>query len=400
MRQMRLGSWRAGAGLVVGTLLAVSAVPPVAAAAAGGPCRVAESGSATASYSDVQTALDSAQSGDTLTIQGTCVGNFAVGAKTLTLQGKGRATLDGGATGSVLWVDAGATITVSNLTITHGNSTTGGGGLTNFGELTLTNALVTANTSSVGGGGVANSGSIAIMNSSIAGNSASAAFDAGGAIVNWPSGSATVTGSQLTANAAFIGGGIDNYGSLTISKSTIADNTAAQGGGIDASGSYGGSVDIADSTISGNHVTGDSSHGLVANGGGILFFGGTMTVVNTVLSGNIADRDGGAIDDEGGTLVLDGATIGTRRAPNTAGNFGGGISNALNANAAATLIFQNAPTVLDYNTAATQGGAIYTSGSTGGGTVVCGSPSLVVYGTHNSPDDSYDSVLGSDTVCQ
>ena len=76
----------------------------------------------------LQTLINGAGSGDTITIYGTCYGNYTNTSKTLTLQGgSAGATLNGKGNGTTLDISD-STVTIRNLTITNGN-TDGGGGI-------------------------------------------------------------------------------------------------------------------------------------------------------------------------------------------------------------------------------------------------------------------------------
>lgn len=83
------------------------------------------------SNSNLQTIIDGAYTGDTIVITGTCVGNFSIpgggSAASLTLVGKGEATLDGDHSGTVVHVRPSETVTLKNLLITNGAADTGGG---------------------------------------------------------------------------------------------------------------------------------------------------------------------------------------------------------------------------------------------------------------------------------
>jgi predicted outer membrane repeat protein len=131
----------------------------------------------------------------------------------------------------------------------------------------------------------------------------------GGAILNY--GNLTVSNCALTGNGSYqvqIGGAIDNAGgSLTVSGCTIAGNTASpQGGGIFNSGT----MTISNSTLSGNSATGRGQ-------GGAIYNGGTMTISNSTLSGNSALMggdfgeygEGGAIYEWYGSLTLSNSTF-------------------------------------------------------------------------------------------
>jgi nitrous oxidase accessory protein NosD len=93
------------------------------------------------STSDLQTAIDNAPPGATLAVSGMCLGSYTIG-KNLTLVGRGPAVLDGQQAGTVLTISSGATVGLSQMTITDGNGNgTGfagdGGGIENSGTLTV-----------------------------------------------------------------------------------------------------------------------------------------------------------------------------------------------------------------------------------------------------------------------
>lgn len=109
------------------------------------------------------------------------------------------------------------------------------------------------------------------------------------------------------------GGGIRNAGgTTTITDSTISGNVVdAQGAGIFT---IGGSLTVIRSTISVNIAT--------ESGGGIRIDSGTLTVENSTISGNIASS-GGGIRNLNGTVTITSSTI----ADNNGGtSFGGGIA--------------------------------------------------------------------------
>jgi len=67
---------------------------------------------------DLQAAISTAAPGATLSIRGTCTGNFLL-TQDVTLQAAAGATLDGGGTGRTLTI-TGGTDTIRDLTITGG----------------------------------------------------------------------------------------------------------------------------------------------------------------------------------------------------------------------------------------------------------------------------------------
>src|SRR3974390_231848 len=124
---------------------------------------------------DLQAAINSAATGSTLLVTGTCTGTFNIN-KDLTLSGP--AILDGGGISATLNVMAG-TVVLNNLTIQDGAGIdTFGGGLWNSGNLTLNGSTVQNNTGS-GVGGVFNEGQLTLNHSAVSHNTATSA-DSGG----------------------------------------------------------------------------------------------------------------------------------------------------------------------------------------------------------------------------
>jgi hypothetical protein len=160
-------------------------------------------------------------------------------------------------------------VTISGLTLTHGNvSGQSGGAIYSYNaQLTISDAILSGNASEYGGGAVwaySGLGTLTIENSTLTGNSASGggaiydvgtpltiqnstlsgnqAVSRGGAIgIDIPSAPSTIVDSTLTGNmstgnyTASRGGGIYIYGAyygLTVSGSTVAGNSAREGGGI------------------------------------------------------------------------------------------------------------------------------------------------------------------------
>ncbi len=126
----------------------------------------------------------------------------------------------------------------------------------------------------------------------------------GGGILN-AGGTMALANSTVTSNTGdsdAAGGGIYNTGTLAVTNSTISDNTANNGGGI--FNSSGGSLAITDSTISGNTAT-------LFQGGGIAS-SGTLTLTNSTVSGNTVDQNqgqGGGINNYEGSATLINSTV-------------------------------------------------------------------------------------------
>ena len=109
---------------------------------------------------------------------------------------------------------------------------------------------------------------------------------------------------------------------------------------------------------SGADLTLDSltlSNGHVRVGGAIFNDGGTLTLTNSTLSGNLAVYDGGAIFNNGGTLTLTNSTLTGNTANDT--DSGGGIFN----NGGTTTLTNS---TVAYNSAADASGGIVVDGGT------------------------------------
>ena len=201
----------------------------------------------------------------------------------LTIDGDNRIALSGNDNVQVLSVSAGALLTLQNISVTHGNATSGGGGLYNEGTVTIIHSAF-SNNSATGsrGGGVANVG-----------------------------GTATITNSAFSNNSATAdGGGVFNDGTLTIANSAFSNNSATAGGGVLNNN---GIATILNSTFSGNSATN--------NGGGVTNSAGTLTIANSAFSNNSANFGGGVINNSGTATILNSTFSG-----NSATAVGGGVA--------------------------------------------------------------------------
>ena len=205
----------------------------------------------------------------------------------LSIDGGGDVTVSGRAADHIFLVGQSAAFALRNLTVSDafGGS---GGGLRNDG------------------------GTVEVSGSTFSDNLAG---DYGGAIVNGTGGTLEVSDSTISGNhAADTGGGIANRGTLIVSGSTISGNN----GDFDGGGIYneGGTVDVVNSTVSGND-------GGMFGGGGILSHGGAVDVVNSTISGNISNGE-----ERCGGICGSGMTLhNTIVADNEGGNCGGPITD-------------------------------------------------------------------------
>lgn len=325
---MQIMKRRSMALAVMFVLLAGVLVAPVANAAGRPACLVSNERTGLGSRS-LQVGIDAAAPGDSLIVKGTCIGSSTID-RSLTLKGVsnrpfGQATLDGDGKDRVLFVDffdserQGFSLTIENLTITHGfgeDGNGGGGMLVQGGTVVLRNSIVTDNSAGLlsGGGIEVGGGDMTLANTTVSNNTAG---DGGGGIAG--GGTLAIEDSIITGNTVTgLGGGLAFRGGiLTVRNSSVSLNVAYAGAGIS---NVAGTVTLTNSAVIGNRAT--------FSGGGILNgHDGTMTITNSAVRGNsAAPGPGGGIENRG-AMTITGSTVSW----NTAANLGGGIWNYLGA---------------------------------------------------------------------
>lgn len=195
---------------------------------------------------------EAASDGDTLEVEGTCVGGARIEAD-LTIRGLGEApTLDGQDSLRVLRITRAADVTIHDLDITRGFTEEGGGGILNEGELRVTGGSVRHNYAESEGGGILNEGSLALSGVELRENHANGY---GGGLMSY--GDAAIDGSTLSSNLAISGGAIQNAGQLSITSSVLQGNEA-QGNGLGGAIYNFGGLTISGSTITANRVDGQA----------------------------------------------------------------------------------------------------------------------------------------------
>ena len=239
---------------------------------------------------------------------------------------------DAGMGGGGVW-GAGATVISGNVTITD-NAATGtagsGGGVFNFGgTLEITGATISNNTANRAGGGVEDFGDddeetdVTLTGVTLAGNSIDVAAPGNGGGLHSGGGDVVVMGGSVTGNTAVEGGGLWASGTLDVSGGTVVDGNTATGDDAEQGGgglyNEGGTITISDDvTISNNAASGTSG-----SGGGILNNGdATLTVSNSAINRNSANRAGGGIEVNGGTVMLTGADFDMNTTGDAPGNGG------------------------------------------------------------------------------
>lgn len=238
---------------------------------------------------------------------------------TITIQGSGSSVsiVDGNGIEHVFDVQESGALEIVDVTIT-GGSDFYGGGISNSGDLTLTNSAVSHNSATTNGygGGIYQSpdenANLTLNNSRICNNEA----NIGGAIYVERDGTVTINSSIICSNSGggiYVGSGL-GIPSLTINDTLITDNQSR----IDGAGirTRRATVTINRSTISNNHANGRR------NGGGIYVFEAeSMTLNDSVISGNSASMNGGGLHLSDSPTTISNSTI----SGNQAARDGGGI---------------------------------------------------------------------------
>jgi hypothetical protein len=256
----------------------------------------------------------------------------------ITISGPGTANLavDGNTDSRVFHVGPGKTVTISALTILHGNANgeffpddSGGGVYNDHAAVTLSDCAINSNSAFTFGGGVFNDHATVtlancILNDNFADNTGGALYSDG----SKGSANAVINGSTLTANFAFGGGAIYNNGdsgasTLHITATALNGNsTIADGGAI--YNDHGG-VTLNSCTISQNTATGNGGGGIYNLGDS--FGTATVEISSSTLSGNESALNGGAIYSIGDNGTANVQVLNSTISANITSNFGGGVYN-------------------------------------------------------------------------
>jgi len=208
-----------------------------------------------------------------------------------------------------------------------GAVTLSGGGVSNLldinnvptgGLVRISDVTFTAGSANFGGAIVGVAAHLEVVRCTFVGSKAGTN---GGAIALTAGGMVTATDSQFAGNSAGNrGGAIDVAGAgarLNLIGCTVSGNTASFGGGLYTRDS----VQIDNSTVSGNSATGIFGGGLLTNS---FSAAATQRIRNSTFSGNSAATDGGAVclSNFPGTFLVQNSTF----TANTAAGTGGGIA--------------------------------------------------------------------------
>lgn len=294
----------------------------------------------------------------------------------ITINGAGH-TLSGAGSFRVLY-NSGGDLSINNLTISNGNTSSNGGGIFNAGTLTLNNCTLSGNTASGNGGGVYTQGgptTFTIINSTFTGNQAGF----GGGLLSFSSNSNSINNSTFSGNIATNdGGGLRNNGTLTINDSTFTNNSATINGG--------GVFNTSTLTLNRNLISGNTAPS--PNGSELNNNGGTVTADNYNVFGHdgVADAQAyfsfspGATNDYNATS--DGSNIALASILNTtlADNDGPTWTHALVDNSPAHEFVPNTDAACIAGVSADQRGGVRAGGTATTGDTHCDSGAV----EHNS----------------
>uniref|UniRef100_UPI0026196A5F T9SS type A sorting domain-containing protein n=1 Tax=Flavobacterium sp. TaxID=239 RepID=UPI0026196A5F len=259
----------------------------------------------------------------------------------------------------------------SNKAITAGGS---GGGVFNFaGTFSANGTSITQNISNRAGGGIESAaGSTTnltnvILNANNTGVIASGATAAtpgnGGGFHITGAGNATIIGGTANDNLAAQEGGALWNGSGTMNVSNITVNNNLALGNLADDGGAGlfnnaGTLNISNAIVTNNRAT-----GTLGSGGGIFGLNGSISVTNSSLDSNSANRAGGAIEVVNGTLTISNTNMTNNDVDGGAGTPAPGNGGALHITGVTTTTITGG--VVTGNEARREGGGLWNqTGST------------------------------------
>jgi hypothetical protein len=297
---------RAISALILVSVLCLSLAAPAAARGPAGPMKapsapvtVCQTG---CDYTTIQDAIDNAPAGDTIEVLDPVHTESNIDVdRDFTIRGQGATqtivqadTSPGTASGRVFHVRPGVTATMEGMTIRHGR--------------VLASAFARAYASAEGtpddpnpsagasaaayaviyGGGIWNEGDLTLRDCEVRDNQAHADAEAEAQAEAHGVGDPTAL-AAAEAQAIAGGGGIANEGDLRVERCSVSDNT------VNADASASAQVEATSST--GGTVAEDAEGDATAEtpGGGI-YNEGTVTIVNSTISGNVVEANAEAAD--------------------------------------------------------------------------------------------------------
>ena len=266
----------------------------------------------------------------------------------ITGPGKYALTIDGGYSNRVLVHNGSGTLSISGVRIAHGSysGTYGGGCIYSYGGVELGFAIVTGcqmsstGTAKAYGGAIYSRGTVTVIGSEVSNGRAHAASanSAGGGI--WADAVSialsTVDLNVVSGDGSHYarGGGVFSLRDSQILYSTISNNGADSGAGAFFVGAASYTMQIANSTISGNHATGA--------GGGLYAKYRPLEIANSTIAENTSESFGAGLylaypTELESTIVAGNTTQGGLQASDISGPAGTAITGANNLVVASTL---------------------------------------------------------------
>jgi hypothetical protein len=306
---------RAISALILVIVLCLSLAPPAAARASAGPMK-APSAPVTVcqtdcDYTTVQDAIDNAPVGDTIEVLDPVhtESNIDVDGD-FTIRGQGATQTivqadisPGTAPGRVFHVRPGVTATIEGMTIRHGNAlASASASAYASAESPPADPAAAASAAALAviyGGGIWNEGDLTLRDCEVRDNQAAADAEAEAIAEAHGEGDPTATaGAEAEATAG--GGGIANSGDLRVERCSVSDNT------VNAHASA--SAQVSATSSSGGTVVEDAEADATAEApGGGIYNEGTVTIVNSTISGNVGEANTEAAD--GRNVAPDGAAV-------------------------------------------------------------------------------------------
>jgi hypothetical protein len=245
-------------------------------------------------YNKIQRAVDAAHPGETIRIgPGTYYENVVIDKRSVTLIGASadETTVDGLFRGPVFVLgplsggaySADISVTLADMTITHGQGVTGGGIVQNVLNFLVKDSLIVSNIATQSGGG------IDVEASSVS-----------------PTGAVTtmIDGCIVARNQAPVGAGIEVWveTGLEITNSVISGNSGGSGAGLH--GEYASNTTVVGSTFSNNSSSGDGGGIWIASPHHVLGVpAGSVVLENSAVVNNTAANLCGGFASAGNTAT-------------------------------------------------------------------------------------------------
>ena len=300
--------------------------------------------------------IASAADGDTInfSVNGTIVlATQLTVNKALTIQGPAAPgiVVSGNNAVRVFNITSTGNVLLTALTISDGSADNGAGIMNAGASLSVTNSTITNNAATAvdigtGGGGVFNDGSLTISNATLSANTANNGTANGGAVLNAPGATLFVSGSSIIGNsAARAGGGIENNGGdvslagVTLGAGMAGNFAGINGGGLHTSST--GTVQVSGGLVQGNTADQEGG-GLWNSADGTLVVDGGTVISNNTANGDGTEQGGGGIFNDGGEVTVSNAILESNSSVAAlAGNGGGGIFNDGTLTASNTFFLNN-----------------------------------------------------------